>query len=99
MATEFYGPINHPTIADIAAMTAKYIEDYVTADPSRSSDDVVIWKMNLKGAHTLLSHRPEDAGIFAMRLTDNTMYLRFVGIFGWAGTPAAFQFAGSFSAP
>ena len=26
-----------------------------------------------------------------MRLSDNLVYLQMVGIFGWAGTPAAFQ--------
>ena len=26
-----------------------------------------------------------------MRVTGNLVYLQFVGIFGWAGTPAAFQ--------
>ena len=41
-----------------------------------------IWKMDLKGAYTLLSFRPEDAGLFAMMLTDSTVYLQIAGIFG-----------------
>lgn len=91
MASEYYGPIIHPSITDIVAMIAQYMETYIAADPGRCTDDVVIWKMDLKGAYTLLSFRPEDTGLFAMRLTDNLVYLQFVGIFGWAGTPAAFQ--------
>jgi hypothetical protein len=47
--------------------------------------------MDLKGAYTLLSFRPEDAGLFGMLLTGDLVYLQIAGIFGWAGTPAAFQ--------
>ena len=47
--------------------------------------------MDLKGAYTLLSLRPSDAGLFAMLLTDDLVYCQLAGIFGWAGTPAAFQ--------
>ena len=47
--------------------------------------------MDLKGAYMLLSFRPEDVGLFAMMLTDNIVYFQIAGIFGWAGTPAAFQ--------
>ena len=50
-----------------------------------------MWKMDLKGAYTLLSFRPEDVGLFGMLLTDNLVYFQIAGIFGWAGTPAAFQ--------
>ena len=44
--------------------------------------------MDLKGAYTLLSFRP---GLFAMLLTDDIVYFQLAGIFGWAGTLAAFQ--------
>lgn len=47
--------------------------------------------MDLRGAYTLLSFRPEDVGLFAMLLTEDIVYLQLAGIFGWAGTPAAFQ--------
>lgn len=47
--------------------------------------------MDLKGAYTLLSFRPEDVGLFGMMLTEDIVYFQIVGIFGWAGTPAAFQ--------
>ena len=50
-----------------------------------------MWKMDLKGAYTLLSFRPEDVGLFGMLLTDNMVYFQIAEIFGWAGTPAAFQ--------
>jgi hypothetical protein len=60
-------------------------------DPSLRWEDLRIWKMDLKGAYTLLSFRPEDVGLFAMLLTGDRVYLQLAGIFGWAGTPAAFQ--------
>ena len=50
-----------------------------------------IWKMDLKGAYTLLSFRPEDVGLFGMLLTGDLVYFQLAGIFGWSGTPAAFQ--------
>ena len=46
-----------------------------------------LWKMDLKGAYTLLSFRSEYAGL----LTGNLVYLQTAVIFGCAGTPAAFQ--------
>ena len=46
---------------------------------------------DLKGAYTLLSFRPEDVGLFAMLLTEDVVYFQLAGIFGWSGTPAAFQ--------
>ena len=47
--------------------------------------------MDLKRAYTLLSFKPEDAGLFGVLLTGDIVYLQIAGIFGWAGTPAAFQ--------
>jgi hypothetical protein len=50
-----------------------------------------IWKMDLKRAYRLLSFRPEDVGLFAMLLSEDRVYFQLAGIFGWSGTPAAFQ--------
>ena len=63
----------------------------VRIDPSVLFQDLRLWKMDLKGACTLLSYRPEDAGLFGMEVTGDLVYLQIVGIFGWACTPAAFQ--------
>jgi hypothetical protein len=38
-----------------------------------------------------LSFRPEDVGLFAMLLSEDAVYFQMTGIFGWSGTPAAFQ--------
>jgi hypothetical protein len=53
--------------------------------------DLRLWKMDLKGAYTLLSFRPSDAGLFAMLLTDDLVYFQLARIFGWGSKPAAFQ--------
>jgi hypothetical protein len=90
-AVEYYGKIRHPTISDIAVMIYEFWIEAKRMDPSLRWEDMRIWKMDLKGAYTLLSFRPEDVGLFAMLLTGDMVYLQLAGIFGWSGTPAAFQ--------
>ena len=90
-AAAYYGDIVHPTIEDIAQMVCRFWAKTLERDPEAKWSDLRIWKMDLKGAYTLLSFRPEDVGLFGMLLTDNLVYLQIAGIFGWAGTPAAFQ--------
>jgi hypothetical protein len=90
-ATLHYGQILHPTIEDIAIMIHTYWIEAKRKDPSLRWTDLRIWKMDLKGAYTLLSFRPEDVGLFGMLLTGDLVYLQIAGIFGWTGTPAAFQ--------
>ena len=38
-----------------------------------------------------MSFRSQDVGLFAMQLTDDLKHLHLISIFGWVGTPAAFQ--------
>lgn len=90
-ATLHYGRILHPTIDDIANMIYAYWIDAQKKDPNLRWTDLRLWKMDLKGAYTLLSFRPEDVGLFGMLLTGDLVYLQIAGIFGWTGTPAAFQ--------
>ena len=90
-AMQHYGQILHPTIDDIAIMIYTFWTEAKRKDPSLRWTELRLWKMDLKGAYTLLSFRPEDAGLFGMLLTGDIVYLQIAGIFGWAGTPAAFQ--------
>jgi hypothetical protein len=90
-AVLYYGEIRHPTIENIAVMVYDFWAAAKLRDPSLRWEDVRIWKMDLKGAYTLLSFRPEDVGLFAMLLTEDIVYFQLAGIFGWSGTPAAFQ--------
>jgi hypothetical protein len=52
-------------------------------DPRLRQQDLRLWKTDLKGAYTILSFRPSDAGLFAMLLTDDPVYFKLPGIFGW----------------
>ena len=90
-ASAYYGKIIHPTIEDIAVMIHDFWMEARIKNPTLRWSDLRIWKMDLKGAYTLLSFRPEDAGLFAMLLTGDMVYFQIAGIFGWSGTPAAFQ--------
>jgi hypothetical protein len=90
-ATAYYGEIKHPTIDDIVVMIYEFWEVARWREPSVRWEDVRIRKMDLRGEYTLLSFRPEDVGMFAMLVSDDLVYLQAVGIFGWSGTPAAFQ--------
>lgn len=90
-ATAYYGQILHPTIEDIAQMVHDFWTAAKEADPDLRWEDLRIWKMDLKGAYTLLCFRPRDVGLFAMLLSGDLVYIQIAGIFGWSGTPAAFQ--------
>ena len=90
-AMRHYGQIIHPTIDDIAVMIHAFWTEAKKKDPRLRWVNLRLWKMDLKGAYTLLSFRPEDVGLFGMLLTGDLVYLQIAGIFGWAGTPAAFQ--------
>ena len=90
-AEAHYGAIRHPTITDIVRMIVQFYRDKKEADPTARWADMRVWKMDLKGAYTLLSFSPTDAPLFAMELSDDLIYFQFVGIFGWSCTPAAFQ--------
>ena len=85
------GDINHPTINRIVNMIMTFWQRALDRNPNSKWEDIRLWKMDLKGAYTLLSFRPEDVGLFGMEATGNLVYLQIAGIFGWACTPAAFQ--------
>jgi hypothetical protein len=90
-AAAHYGDILHPTIEDIAAMVWQFWLKVLERNPHAKWTDLRIWKMDLRGAYTLICFGPDDAGLFGMLLTEDLVYLQIAGIFGWAGTPAAFQ--------
>lgn len=90
-ATAYYAQILHPTIEDFAVMIHLFRVAALRQNPHADIRSLRIWKMDLKGAYTLLLFRPEDVGLFGMLLTNNLVYFQIAGIFGWSGTPAAFQ--------
>jgi hypothetical protein len=90
-AKELWGEIVHPTITDIIVMILGYWEKIKISEPDAQWEDLVIWKMDLKGAYTLLSFRPENAALFAVDLANDKTSISLCGVFGWAPIPFAFQ--------
>ena len=91
-ASELYhGVIIHPTTEVIIKMILHFWAQCDRPKILVHWKRLRLWKMDLKGAYTLLSFRPEDAGPFDMELIGDLMYLQICGIFGWPSTPAAFQ--------
>ena len=87
----YYGAIIYPTIEVIIKMVQRFWGESNLPKSKKNWKRLRLWKMDLRGAYTLLSFRPEDAGLFGMELTDDLIYLQICGIFGWSSTPAAFQ--------
>jgi hypothetical protein len=90
-AAVHYDEILHPTIEDIAAMVWQFWLKVVDKNPDAKWTDLRLWKMDLRGAYTLICFGSDDAGLFGMLLAEDLVYLHIAGIFGWAGTPAVFQ--------
>ena len=47
--------------------------------------------MDLKGAFTLLTFETGAVRKLAMEMSDDFVMIFLCGVFGWTGTPAAFQ--------
>jgi hypothetical protein len=75
MQRQHYGQIQHPTIEDIAKMVHDFWTEEKKSNPKLRWEDLRLWKMDLKGAYTLLSFRSRDVGLFAMLLTGDVVYL------------------------
>lgn len=68
-AAAHYGEILHPIIEDIAAMVWEFWLRVFKDNPAARWADLRIWKMDLRGAYTLICFGPDDAGLFGMLLT------------------------------
>jgi hypothetical protein len=86
-----WGTIVHPTIADLAQQINDFFAAEVAKDPSVKWSEVILYKMDLAGAYTLISFDPADVSLMAFELTEDRVMFFLCGIFGWCGTPAAFQ--------
>ena len=79
-----WGEISHPGIEDLVLMIIRQLDKV-------GIDELVLYKMDLKGAFTLLFIQPETVRLLAFELTDNLTMFYITGMFGWTGTPAAFD--------
>jgi hypothetical protein len=86
-----WGRIHHPSIDDVANMIMDYYDEAVKQDTNFSWNDLELFSKDLKGAFTLLFFDAEDVQHLAMEMTDEMVIIFICGIFGWTGTPAAFQ--------
>ena len=79
-----YGEIKHPTLSELALMVLAMADRH-------GWDDLVLWKMDLQGAFTLLWIHPDHTPLLAFLLTGGLVVFHLVGLFGWAGMPHAFH--------
>jgi len=54
-------------------------------------EQLVLYKMDIKGAFTLLFVKPESVRFLTFELTDNLTMFYTTGMLGWTGIPAAFD--------
>jgi hypothetical protein len=79
-----WGNIIHPTIQTLVEMVLRIAAKY-------GRDDILLWKMDLANAFGLLNILPSSVHLLANELTNNVTLLYIVGLFGWTGTPYAFD--------
>jgi len=79
-----WGDIHHPTLTDIIRMILVMVDKY-------GIGNIRLWKMDLSNAFGLLDIRPENAQLLAFELTGDIVMIHLWGMFGWAGTPFAFD--------
>jgi hypothetical protein len=86
-----WGVIKHPSIDSATNMIIKYNEKVVAEDPTIKWDEMILFKKDLRGAFTLLFFDAAGVKNLAMEMTYDNVTNFLCGIFGWTGTPAAFQ--------
>ena len=87
MSDRVWGIIKHPTISDLVMMVLEFFDSLNDAN----WNELVLWKMDLKGAYTLLSFQPNVVRYLGGELISGDYIFFLSGIFGWNGTPSAFQ--------
>ena len=88
---QLWGEIQHPTIGDLVVMILDYFDRQRALRPDLTWEHLVLYKMDLRGAFNLLSFRKDTAQYFATELVGGFVIIFLCGIFGWVGTPFAFQ--------
>lgn len=86
-----WGAIVHPTLQEIIQMIFEFYEREKASDPSFTWDDIVLFKLDLKNAFTLLFFHPDVVRLLGFPLTGGLVLFLLCGVFGWTGTPFAFQ--------
>ena len=76
---------------DIARMVLDFYVREKLTEQEMKWGDVRIFKMDLKGAFMLLTFETGAVRKVAMEMSDDLVMIFLCGVFGWTGTPAAFQ--------
>lgn len=90
-AEDIWGAIKHPTINEIVELVWTFWDKCQKGVKEVVWEDLVIWKMDLRGAYTLLSIHPDCAALFALELRDGLTFIPCCGVFGWTAIPFIFQ--------
>ena len=84
-----WNAIQHPTLEDFVLMIVGFAKWAV--DTGQGARAIRLWKMDLKGAYTLISYTATDVHLMACSVPDDLVVFFLCGTFGWGGTPYAFQ--------
>ena len=68
MTEKAWGSIHHPTLRSLIQMVLEFAED-------KPMEELILWKMDLRGAFTLLFIHPESVKRLAFALTDGLTML------------------------
>jgi hypothetical protein len=88
---DLWGQIRHPTLKDICNLITDFIIAEKAADTEFDADDIVIVKLDLQQAFTLIEFEADAVKHLAMEMSNDRVMFFICGIFGCSGTPAAFQ--------
>ena len=75
---EIWAEIELPTIVQVV----EEINSLKATAPHRPWTDLVIWKLDLKGAFTLMSFRATNSKYFAVELVGGLAMIFLCGLFG-----------------
>ena len=82
---EFYGAIELAQLEELMRMILRQLEVATGV-----WEDIVLWKMDLKGAFALLNFKVNEIGLLTMVLTEDLCFLSLVGNFGLSQFPFIF---------
>jgi hypothetical protein len=82
--TKLYGVINHPLIDELVLMIIEVADEH-------GWDNISLFKLDLHGAFNLLIFANDVVKYLAFPLLCGLTAIFIVGLFGWTGTPYAFQ--------
>ena len=83
--------IHNPTLGDIMCMLLRFFDSATLRNPSVRWPDLRIWKMDLKGAFTLLDFAPEGVPFLGTEVNGGWVIFYLVGLYGWTSMPMVFQ--------